>query len=215
MNNKFSISEIDGINLVNKDMENVLSVGISTNGNAELEMLSRNDNLFIIGTTIDKKGIENTKRIVSDKKIENRFMLKVEDVREKDIYEDKSFDYIYARLVLHYLNDNELLNVLKEFRRILKDNGLLYIVVRSDKCDEYINNLIKYDEKTGLSEHVTFTGNIDKRRFHNYETISKAITEAGLNIKSIKDYDEELFADYERTIPVSVRNNLIEVVCFK
>ena len=148
--NNFSISELDGINLINNNMENVLSVGISTNGNAEIEMLNKNENLFIIGTTIDKKGIEKTKKIVSDKKIEDRFLLKLEDVRDKDIYEDNSFDYIYARLVLHYLTDSELNEVLKEFRRILKKDGLLYIVVRSDKCDEYINNLIKFDEKTGL-----------------------------------------------------------------
>lgn len=213
--NNFSISELDGINLINNNMENVLSVGISTNGNAEIEMLNKNENLFIIGTTIDKKGIEKTKKIVSDKKIEDRFLLKLEDVRDKDLYEDDSFDYIYARLVLHYLTDSELNEVLKEFRRILKKDGLLYIVVRSDKCDEYINNLIKFDEKTGLSEHVTFTGVVDKRRFHNYETITKSVTDAGLNIKSIKDYDEVLYADYERTIPVDVRNNLIEVICFK
>lgn len=213
--NNFSISELDGINLINNNMENVLSVGISTNGNAEIEMLNKNENLFIIGTTIDKKGIEKTKKIVLDKKIEDRFLLKLEDVRDKDIYEDDSFDYIYARLVLHYLTDSELNEVLKEFRRILKKDGLLYIVVRSDKCDEYINNLIKFDEKTGLSEHVTFTGVVDKRRFHNYETITKSVTDAGLYIKSIKDYDEVLYADYERTIPVDVRNNLIEVICFK
>lgn len=213
--NNFSISELDGINLINNNMENVLSVGISTNGNAEIEMLNKNENLFIIGTTIDKKGIEKTKKIVSDKKIEDRFLLKLEDVRDKDIYEDDSFDYIYSRLVLHYLTDSELNEVLKEFRRILKKDGLLYIVVRSDKCDEYINNLIKFDEKTGLSEHVTFTGVVDKRRFHNYETITKSVTDAGLNIKSIKDYDEVLYADYERTIPVDARNNLIEVISFK
>jgi predicted SAM-dependent methyltransferase len=213
--NNFSISELDGINLINNNMENVLSVGISTNGNAEIEMLNKNENLFIIGTTIDKKGIEKTKKIVSDKKIEDRFLLKLEDVRDKDIYEDDSFDYIYARLVLHYLTDSELNEVLKEFRRILKKDGLLYIVVRSDKCDEYINTLIKFDEKTGLSAHVTFTGVVEKTRFHNYETMTKSVTDAGLYIKSIKDYDEVLYADYERTIPVDVRNNLIEVISFK
>lgn len=207
----FCASEENGINIVNAGMENILSVGISTNGNAELEMLNRfNGN--IVATTIDKKGIEKTKEFIKDN---DRITLKLEDVRDKDVYPDNYFDYIYARLVLHYLSDLELKEVLKEFKRILKDNGYLYIVVRSDKCDEIKNGFISYDEATGMTEHVTFTGVVDKRRFHSYESISNAVNESGLSIKEIKDYDETLYADYERTIPVSVRNNLIEVVCFK
>lgn len=207
----FSISEINGINLVDFKMDNILSVGISTNGNAEVEMLNRfNGN--IIATTIDSRGIEKTREIIKDN---GRIILKLEDVRDKDIYPDKFFDYIYARLVLHYLSDSELKSVLCEFKRILKDNGILYIVVRSDKCDEIKNGFISYDEETGMTEHVTFTGVVDKRRFHSYESISNAVNESGLSIKEIKDYDETLYADYERTIPVSVRNNLIEVTCFK
>lgn len=210
----FSISEVNGINLVNDNMKNILSVGISTNGNAELEMLNR-CNGKIIATTIDKDGIEKTRKIIIEKNLEERISLKLEDVREKGVYKDNYFDYIYARLVLHYLSDKELLDVLKEFKRILKDNGSIFIVVRSDKCDEIKDGFISYDEETGMTEHVTFTGRIDKRRFHSYESIKDAITSSGLNIKSIKDYDEKLYADYERTIPVTARNNLIEVICSK
>lgn len=214
MKDKFSISEIDGINLVSKDTKRILSVGISTNGNAEIEMLKRSD-AFITATTIDQRGIEKTREIVDENSLSNRIELKLEDVRDKDIYKNNYFDLIYARLVLHYLTDNELLEVLKEFRRILKDNGLLYIVVRSDECEEIKNGYISYDDETGMIEHKTFTGKIDKRRFHSYKSISKAIKDSGLSIKEIKDYDEILYADYERTIPVDVRNNLIEVICFK
>ena len=214
MDNKFSISELDGLNLVKEDMNNILSIGISTNGNAEIEMTNRS-NAIVTATTIDTRGIEKTREIVKEKGLEDRIILKVEDVRDKGIYEDNSFDYIYARLVLHYLTDIELKDVLQELKRVLKDNGILYIVVRSDKCDEIKNGFISYNEETGMTEHKTFTGNIVKRRFHSYESISKAIEEAGLKIKEIKDYDEVLYADYERTIPVNVRNNLIEVVCFK
>lgn len=214
MNNNFSKSELDGLNLINKDMKNILSVGISTNGNAEIEMINRS-NAVVTATTIDSNGIEKTRKKVKGKCLDDRIILKIEDVREQGIYEDNYFDYIYARLVLHYLTDKELRNVLKELKRVLKDNCYLYIVVRSDKCDEFNNGFINYDKDTGMTEHRTFTGNIEKRRFHSYESISRAIKESGLNIKEIKDYDEILYADYERTIPVDVRNNLIEVVCFK
>lgn len=211
----FSKSELDGLNLVNNDSKNILSVGISTNGNAEVEMTKRNDKVIVTATTIDEKGIEKTRKIVEEKNLSDRIKLKIEDVRDKGIYEDNYFDFIYARLVLHYLNDLELREVLREFRRILKDNGILYIVVRSDKCDEFINNLISYDEKTGMSKHITFTGSVDERRFHSKESISTILKECNFIIDDIKEYDEKLYVDYERTIPVTMRNNLIEVICKK
>lgn len=214
MEDKFSISEIDGLNLINNSMKNILSVGISTNGNAEVEMLNRFEGV-VVATTIDEKGLDGTKKIIEDKNLSSRINLKLEDVRDDNIYSDDYFDYIYARLVLHYLTDKELLGVLKEFRRILKKEGLLYIVVRSDKCDEAHDGFISYDKETGMTEHKTFTGRIDKRRFHNIDSISDAIISSGFNIKSIKDYDEKLYADYERTVEVTVRNNLIEVICVK
>ncbi len=214
MEEKFSISELDGLNLINKDMKNILSVGISTNGNAEVEMLNRFEGI-VTATTIDEKGLDCTRKIIEDKNLASRINLKLEDVRENNIYSDNYFDYIYARLVLHYLTDLELLEVLKEFKRILKENGLLYIVVRSDKCDEYHDGFISYDDSTGMTEHKTFTGRIDKRRFHSIDSISKVIDESGFKIKSIKDYDEKLYADYERTVEVTVRNNLIEIICVK
>ena len=214
MIDRFEVSELDGLNLVNSDMKNILSVGISTNGNAEIEMTNRFDGV-VTATTIDENGLNNTRYIVEKKDLLNRINLKLEDVRDKNIYPDNYFDYIYARLVLHYLTNQELDEVLKEFRRILKDNGLLYIVVRSDKCSEPHDGLIEYNEDTGMTRHVSFDGRIATRRFHSVESISNFVKESGFNIKSIKEYDEVLYADYERTVEVTARNNLIEVICNK
>lgn len=214
MNNKFEVSELDGLNLINRDMNNILSVGISTNGNAEIEMTNRFGGL-VTATTIDEKGLNNTREIVEGRNLLNRIDLKLEDVRDKNIYPDNYFDFIYARLVLHYLADNELLDVLKEFKRILKDNGLLYIVVRSNNCSEPHDGFLEYYEETGMTKHVAFDGRIATRRFHSIESISNAIKESGFNIKNIKDYDEVLYADYERTVEVTARNNLIELICSK
>ena len=116
MEDKFSISEIDGLNLINNSMKNILSVGISTNSNAEVEMLNRFEGV-VVATTIDEKGLDGTRKIIEDKNLSSRISLKLEDVRDKNIYSDNYFDYIYARLVLHYLTDNELLDILKEFKR--------------------------------------------------------------------------------------------------
>ena len=214
MVNRFEVSELDGLSLVNDDMENILSVGISTNGNAEIEMTNR-FNGVVTATTIDEKGLNNTKYIVEKKDLLDRINLKLEDVRDKNIYPDNYFDYIYARLILHYLTNQELFEVLKEFKRILRENGKLYIVVRSNECSEPHDGFIEYNEDTGMTRHVSFDGRIATRRFHSVESISNFVKESGFNIKSVKTYDEVLYADYERTVEVTARNNLIEVICNK
>ena len=214
MVNRFEVSELDGLNLINDDMENILSVGISTNGNAEIEMTNR-FNGVVTATTIDEKGLSNTRYIVEQKDLLDRINLKLEDVRDKNIYPDNYFDYIYARLILHYLTNQELFEVLKEFKRILRENGKLYIVVRSNECSEPHDGFIEYNEETGMTRHVSFDGRIATRRFHSVDSISEVLKKCGFNIQNVKTYDEVLYADYERTVEVTARNNLIEVICNK
>lgn len=50
---KPSISEEHGINLIESKDKNILSIGISTAGFAEIEMARKNPNSHIIATTID------------------------------------------------------------------------------------------------------------------------------------------------------------------
>ena len=50
---RFTNSEINGLNQINKSMTKILSVGISTNGNAEIEIAKLAPNSHIIATTID------------------------------------------------------------------------------------------------------------------------------------------------------------------
>lgn len=57
-NFKPSISEKHGISLIKKKDKNILSIGISTAGSAEIEMARKNPNSNIIATTIDAKGLE-------------------------------------------------------------------------------------------------------------------------------------------------------------
>ena len=55
-----SISEKNGIDLLEEKDINILSVGVSTAGAAEIEMLKKNPKSYIIATTIDREGIKNT-----------------------------------------------------------------------------------------------------------------------------------------------------------
>ena len=61
-----SISERNGIDLLEEKDINILSVGISTAGKAEIEMLKKNPKSHITATTIDEEGIKNTQKIIQE-----------------------------------------------------------------------------------------------------------------------------------------------------
>ena len=55
---KSSKSEKRAIRLLNKSYTNILSVGISTGGSAEINIARKCPNAKIIATTIDEKGLK-------------------------------------------------------------------------------------------------------------------------------------------------------------
>lgn len=216
-----SISEINGIELVNEKDLNILSVGISTAGNAEIEMAKRNPKTHIIATTIDENGIKLTREAIIKQGLEDRIELKIEDISEKLAYSNDYFDYVYARLVLHYLDNEKLKNALSEIYRVLKRNGKLYVVVRSINAWEAKLDGSSYDEKTGLTKHPDLrtygTDNVKYcyRRLHSKESIKEFLEEAGFKIEHIKEYEEYLSVDYNRKQINEKPSELIEVLAKK
>ena len=57
---KSSKSEKRALKLLDKNFENILSIGISTGGSAEINMARKCPKAKIIATTIDEKGLEFT-----------------------------------------------------------------------------------------------------------------------------------------------------------
>ena len=216
-----SVSEINGINLVSENDINILSVGISTAGNAEIEMARKNPKCHITATTIDEKGIELIKKEVIKQGLEDRIELKIEDISEKLEYNDNYFDYVYARLVLHYLDNDRLKKALSEIYRVLKNNGKLYVVVRSINAWEARLDGSSYDEKTGLTKHPDLrtygTDNVKYcyRRLHSKESIKDFLEEARFKVEYVKVYDEYLSVDYSRRELNDKPSELIEVLATK
>lgn len=218
---KPSKSEENGINLITANDLNILSIGISTAGSAEIKMAEKNHNSHIIATTIDKEGLNYTKNIIEQYGLSDRIEIKLEDVSEKMPYNDEFFDFIYARLVLHYLDNENLRKALKEIKRVMKKHGRLYIVVRSR--DEWEAKLegATYDENTGITKYPQYdTLGTDKveylyRRLHTVDSLSSFLVEEGFDIKYIKEYKEQSYKDYKRTEKVKYPNSLIECLCEK
>lgn len=218
---KPSTSEEHGINLITEKDLNILSIGISTAGSAEIKMAEKNRNSHIIATTIDKEGLNYTKNIIEQYGLSDRIETKLEDISEKMPYNDEFFDFVYARLVLHYLDNENLTNALKEIKRVMKKHGRLYIVVRSR--DEWEAKLegASYDENTGITKYPKYdtlgTDNVEYlyRRLHTVDSLSSFLVVEGFDIKYIKEYKEQSYKDYKRTEKVKYPNSLIECLCEK
>ena len=218
---KPSKSEENGINLITANDLNILSIGISTAGSAEIKMAEKNRNSHIIATTIDKEGLNYTKNIIEQYGLSERIETKLEDISEKMPYNDEFFDFVYARLVLLYLDNENLTNALKEIKRVMKKHGRLYIVVRSR--DEWEAKLegASYDENTGITKYPKYdtlgTDNVEYlyRRLHTVDSLSSFLVAEGFDIKYIKEYKEQSYKDYKRTEKVKYPNSLIECLCEK
>lgn len=216
-----SISEKNGLELIEEKDINILSIGISTSGSAEIKMAKKNSNSKIIATTIDEKGLNIVKEIINKENLNNQIEVKLEDVTKKSNYPDNHFDYIYARLVLHYLNNNDLENALEELNRILKQNGKIFIVVRSTNAWEAKLDGTTYDEETGFTKHpdIRTYGTPDVkycyRRLHTEESIKDFLEKANFKVKHTKVYDEYLSPDFDRKNMNDKASELIEVLAIK
>lgn len=218
---KPSKSEKRGLKLLNPDMENILSIGISTGGSAELNMAKVCPKAKIVATTIDEKGLNFSIEKLSTFPEFERIEAKIEDVSKPMPYADNTFDYVYARLVLHYLDKQQLNDALNEIFRVLKPNGILFVVARNNKEWEIQKPefIISYDEETNITTYYEQWKKevVRKRQFLSDKQLQYVLIEHNFKIKTVKSYRERLFTDYERKKKFQSKkpNYLTEVVAVK
>jgi ubiquinone/menaquinone biosynthesis C-methylase UbiE len=212
----FSQSEENGIKAVPNNAISIYSVGISTAGEAEIRMAKAEPKRKIIATTVDTEGAGFADRKVEDQGFSDQITVKIEDVSGKLPYPDDYFDFVYARLVLHYLPKSGLESALANLYRILKPGGKIYIVVRSTKAENFSEVTSTHDASTGFTTYVSKSNpSVMKRRFfHTPESIAEYVTSAGFEIDYITEYIEEIFTDFKRE-GRSSNEPLMELVAIK
>ena len=129
-------------------------------------------------------------------------------------YPDEYFDFIYARLVLHYLQRTDLVNALNELYRVLKKQGKIFVVVRSDQCQQAHSQDAIYNPETGMTTY-TSNGLSFSRYFHGEQSIENYLKSTGFNIHHVKSYKEQLCIDFQRAQPASLVDILVEVLASK
>lgn len=218
MTTEFSQSENHGLEQLGVNDLNVYSVGISTGGIAEMRMaelpLRR-----IVATTLDERGLSFAVEQITDAGLNGQIELKLEDVAEQLPYADDHFDFIYARLVLHYLPKHKLTFALSSLHRVLKPGARFFAVVRSDECEHAHMTDSVYDPETELTE---YTENDDagntfrlRRHFFSEKEFAAYVEAAGFAISHVKSFDEHLYKDFMRTIPDTRTDNLVELLATK
>lgn len=217
---KPSISEERGLEQVRDSDLTIFSPGISTAGFAEIRMARANPHRKIIATTIDEKGLEFARYVIGQVGLEDKIETRLEDLREKWSYPYDYFDFIYARLVLHYLSAQDLDRVLLGFERSLKKEGRVFIVVRSDKNIDESDPNNSYDPVTKLTtvSYKKADGTIEgsgARYFHTPGTISWHIQNAGLKIDKLEEYQERLYKDFMRREISPREDHVIELLASK
>lgn len=122
---------------------------------------------------------------------------------------------------MHYLSNQQLEFALTEIYRILKENGKLFVVVRSQNAWEAKLDGTTYDPETGFTKHPDIrtykTENVKYcyRRLHTEESIKEFLEKAGFSVEYAKVYDEYLSPDFNRAKMNDKASELIEVLAIK
>lgn len=211
MNFRSSISENNGIEALTAKDKKIYSVGISTGGAAEIRMALADPERHIIATTIDSNGAEFARNKIEKLGLSHQIEVRIEDVTETLPYPNGYFDYIYARLVLHYLPSNDLQFALNELCRVLRRGGRIFVVVRSVDCYEARDQSSTLDPSTGLTTYDS-NGNLYSRYFHSEESIQSYLKSSGFSSKYVRSYEEQLCVDFHRMKPAKQIDTLIEVL---
>ncbi|MBS0629863.1 MAG: class I SAM-dependent methyltransferase [Verrucomicrobia bacterium] len=210
-----STSENNGLALLTDQDLQIYSIGISSAGSAEIRMAKIHPARRITASTIDLEGAEFAQRIIQEQHLSDQITIKIESIIEKLPYADAFFDFIYARLVLHYLSKDQLTLALKEIFRVLKKGGKFYVVVRSTNCPDAKDPKNTHDLQTGMTTYISPQGYSFTRFFHTKETIQDYLKSAGFQIQHVNAYQEQLCSDFQRTQLATSIDALIEVLAIK
>ncbi len=209
-----STSEDHGVAALRDTDLTVYSVGISTAGFAEIRMAKAVPQRKIVATTISQKGAEYTRRLCAQEDVSDQISVHLEDVRKPLPHKSDSFDFIYARLVLHYLPKADLDNALKELYRVLKPQGRIFVVVLSTDCKIIQAPGASHNPSTGMTTILLNQGPYS-RYFHTESSICAHLASVGFSIQSTQSYQEVLCSDYDRQHLSDTSCNLIESIGVK
>jgi SAM-dependent methyltransferase len=213
----YSQTEAYGLSLLTEADKSVLSVGISTAGAAEIQMAKGFSGRHVVATTIDRSGVKLALDAVKNAGVSSQVEVRFEDIAGNLSYPDESFDFVYARLVLHYLSKQQLEQALANIGRILRGGGRLFVVVRSTDCLEAKDARSQYDPSTCLTTYhcIGRPNNTATRYFHSDTSITDALGRHGFSVDALGHVQEALAFGFVRDKLSTHKDDLIQLVAHK
>jgi ubiquinone/menaquinone biosynthesis C-methylase UbiE len=202
--------------LLPKGPARLLSIGVGA-GEDEVAFAKLNPNLQIEATTLSQKAVELTKTLAAIENISAQIHPKVEDIRNGIREPDESMDIVYARLSLHYLTPQELRVAFREMYRVLKPEGKIIVVMKSDK-DSWATDESAIRDKpvAGMTTYTDPMGNaVLSRHFISPRSLRKYVDQSGFTVVEVKRSKEALFKDVEKTAPDLILASLVTLVASK
>jgi ubiquinone/menaquinone biosynthesis C-methylase UbiE len=132
---------------------------------------------FLIHTNFKEKyGIDPSLNILS---IKNINLKKLDITKQKLPFEDNLFDVITMLAVFEHIDFDKLESVLKDIRRVLKNNGLLVITTPAPWSDKLLHNMAKV--RLISSEEIH-----EHKHNYNKNQIEKLLLGVGFQRKNVK-----------------------------
>jgi len=101
--------------------------------------LSKTD-FSLTGIDFSKKAISLAKKWAKKEKVKPKFI--IANIHKKLKLKNNSFDAIIAIDSLHYESSEDLKTTLKECKRVLKNDGLIFITLPTQICNPLVTHLI-------------------------------------------------------------------------
>jgi len=139
-------------------------------------------------TAVDMSGVgvEKTKKLIKDYP---RSSVLLADIRRLP-FKDESFDSLISNRVLDYNNDEGLESAFSEIGRVLKEQGLAFVTLRSSSQPLKENEVLVEENKLGGRTFIIKTGN-EQGNFQHYFTEQEVRSLAERHRLEVKEIREQ------------------------
>jgi|688.fasta_scaffold154231_3 ubiquinone/menaquinone biosynthesis C-methylase UbiE len=165
----------------------VMEIGCGT-GATLVSLASKSNKVFLVGIDSSASQIEMAKKRIRHCELETLIQLNVGDLCGKLRFEDHSFDVVFAESVLGILDQKDLLNAIREVKRILKPGGIfisndaIWKATVSKEIVELVNKRAMHD--FGLIQSASEL--IGKRAWQEYFKLAGLTCNKAIDIHELK-----------------------------
>ena len=144
------------------------------------------------GTLVDisELALQRAQDSATKLNLENNLTTEQIDLIESNLpFADNSFDIVYSRLTLHYLLPERAIDIFREIKRILKENGKAFITIKSQNDKKEMEFLRQNSQEVAPN---VFVKNDEVKSIYSPEQVDEMLKKAGVNNFKIDQYTEDM-----------------------